>query len=66
VSSLARNRFGQHILRYILFPRWHGWVCSTLVVIHFVGLLAWDGFGEHMLRYILCPRLHMIGLVKMC
>ena len=23
VFLLARNRFGQHILRYIWFPRWH-------------------------------------------
>jgi hypothetical protein len=63
-SSLACDRFGQLMLRYMLSPRWHSRGLSTLVLIHIVLLLAWDAFGQHKFRYILCPR--RLGVVNTC
>ena len=63
MSSLAWDRFGQHMLT----PRLHGmrlfntsrgtfcvfggmkWILSTHVEMHFVSSLAWEGFNHHML-----------------
>jgi hypothetical protein len=61
-SSLSWKAFGQHMLRYILCPRWLG-RSLVQIEIHFVSSLIWDGFGQHRLRYIMCPRRQRI-LVK--
>ena len=58
-SSLAREGFGQHMLRFILCLVGMGKVCSTHVEICLVPLLACAGFSEHMLRCI-------FGLAGMC
>ena len=42
----ARKGFGQHKLRNILCPRWHGMGMSTQVEMHFVSSLTLDEAGQ--------------------
>jgi len=53
VSSLAWERFSQHMLRWNLHPCWH---LSTHVVIHYVSVLKWEVFGQHILKCNMIPR----------
>ena len=80
LSSLAYVMFVQHLLWYILRPRWQRmslddtcWeaIC-VMAVIRGVWLRCilcprWHGmFCQHMLRFVLRPRWHGMGLVISC
>ena len=52
----------QHMLRFILFPHWHGRSDKP----YFVSSLIFEGFCQQKLRYILCPLCHEWGLVNTC
>ena len=56
-SSLARDLFGQHMFRYILWLHWH-------VEMHLLSSLTWEGYGQHLLRSILRPCWNGSGLVN--
>ena len=47
VSSLAKEGFGQYMMRCILWPRWLWGVWSTHVEMHFMFSLACFVFSHH-------------------
>jgi hypothetical protein len=53
VSSLALESFGQHMLSYLLCPRWQG---MGLIITCCDAFCVFAGIGQHKLRYILCRR----------
>ena len=61
VSSLPGDRFGKHILSYILCPRLHAIGLVIKVEMHFVASLAWEVFLS-----TLDENYFLMGLFKTC
>ena len=66
MSSLIWDKFGQHFLRYILFPYWYESGLVNTLLDTYCDLVIMEMVWSTHVGCILCPHRHWMGLFNTC